>query len=108
MKYGILLPLSALLLGAPAAAQDNRAAEANAAFVSYPKASLEAGEQGIVHYKVVIGRRGRVDECEVTRSSGFERLDLATCNLLIERGQFTPTSRKRRSTYEGRVHWRLS
>jgi TonB family protein len=103
----VLLSASMLAVAAPAAAtaEDNRAAEANAAFTVYPKESLERGEQGVVHYRVKFGRNGKAKRCEVTRSSGHDRLDAATCNLLMDRARFTPGDR---STYDGRVHWRIS
>jgi TonB family protein len=112
MRFGalVLVPAAALAAAAPAFAstQDNRAAEANAAFVVYPKASLDAGEQGTVRYRVKIDRRGRARECAVLESSGFQRLDMATCALLMDKAQFTPGSGRRGSTYEGRVRWQLS
>jgi TonB family protein len=110
------LILAALLIGAgtaPAlAAEPDRAAEANAAFANYPKESLARGEQGIVRYKVKIDGRGRPRQCEVTESSGFARLDQATCSLLMERAKFAPAKdrrgRGRGSIYEGKITWRLS
>lgn len=99
---------------APALAgtEPDRGAEANAAFATYPKESLAKGEQGVVRYKVKIDGRGRASRCEVTESSGFERLDQATCSLLMQRAKFTPAKdrrgRGRGSIYEGKVTWRLS
>ena len=106
------LLLAAMAAGAPVAANaQDRQAEANAAFTDYPKSSLANNEQGTVHYRVKIDRRGVPSECEVTRSSGFERLDLATCDLLMSRARFTPSRDSRgragRSTYDGRVIWRI-
>jgi protein TonB len=115
MKRAYLLLLPAALLAAPAAAApapDPRIAEANAAFTNYPKESLRNNEQGIVHYRVKIDGAGRVTRCEVLESSGHNRLDLATCGLLLDQVRFTPArnekGRARRSSLEGRVHWRLS
>jgi TonB family protein len=89
-----------------------RQAEANAALNVYPKASLEAGEQGVVAYHVRIDSRGRATDCEVTQSSGYQRLDMATCTMLMDRAQFTPgrdaKGRATRSTYDGKVVWRIS
>ena len=109
----VLLPAFALAaVAAPAAAQEPRQAEANAAFVEYPKESLKALEQGIVHYRVKIDSRGRPKQCEITQSSGHQRLDMATCNLLLDKARFSPGRNEKgrfvRSTYEGRVHWRIS
>jgi TonB family protein len=97
---------------AAAAAEPDRAAEANAAFTAYPKGSLANNEQGTVHYRVKIDRRGVPKQCEVTQSSGFQRLDVATCELLMSRARFTPSRDSRgragRSVYDGRVVWRIS
>lgn len=102
------LLLAAMAASATAAAADapDRQAEANAAFTEYPKASLANNEQGTVHYRVKIDRRGVPRQCEVTQSSGFDRLDLATCDLLMSRARFTPTQ-ARRSVYDGKVIWRI-
>ena len=97
--------------GAAAAQAPVRDAEANRAFVAYPKSSLEAGEQGAVRYRVRIDAGGRARECEVTQSSGYERLDRATCSMLMDAGRFTPSrdrrGKSRGSAYEGRVVWRI-
>lgn len=102
--------LAAMAAGAAAAtaAEPDRAAEANAAFTQYPRSSLENNEQGIVHYRVKIDGRGVPKQCEVTQSSGFSRLDLATCELLMSRARFSRTRDGRRSVYDGKVVWRIS
>jgi TonB family protein len=115
MRSAKWLLLAAMAAGATAAAatadSPDRSAEANAAFTDYPKGSLANNEQGTVHYRVKIDRRGVPSQCEVTQSSGYERLDLATCNLLMSRARFTPARDSRgragRSTYDGRVIWRI-
>jgi TonB family protein len=89
-----------------------RQAEANAALVAYPKESLANGEQGVVLYHVRIDSRGRATDCEVTQSSGYDRLDMATCSMLMDRARFTPGRDARghatRSTFDGKVIWRIS
>jgi protein TonB len=114
MRIAKWVLVAAMAVGATAAAAEegpNRQAEANAAFTHYPKASLENNEQGTVHYRVKIDRRGVARECEVTQSSGFQRLDAATCALLMSRARFTPARDSRgrvgRSMYDGRVVWRI-
>ncbi|HEX2764443.1 MAG TPA: energy transducer TonB [Allosphingosinicella sp.] len=108
-----ILIAAILLMGSAlaAATEPDRAAEANTAFATYPKESLARGEQGVVRYKVKLDRRGRARECEVTESSGFPRLDQATCSLLMERARFSPSKdrrgRGRGSVYEGKITWRL-
>ena len=104
---------AAVAVGAASAANaGDRQDEANAAFTQYPKGALENGEHGTVYYHVKIDRQGRARECEVTQSSGYQRLDTATCDLLMSRARFTPSrdsrGRSTRSTYDGRVIWRIS
>jgi TonB family protein len=110
MAFANFALLSVALAAAPGA-DASRQAQANAAFDAYPKESLENGEQGIVFYHVKIGSGGRPTDCEVTQSSGYDRLDLATCTMLMDRAQFTPGRDRRgratRSTYDGKVVWRI-
>ena len=105
-KWLLLAAMAAGATAATAADAPNRQAEANAAFTEYPKASLANNEQGTVHYRVKIDGRGIPQQCEVTQSSGFERLDLATCELLMSRARFS-RSQGRRSIYDGKVVWRI-
>jgi TonB family protein len=106
-KWLLLAAMAAGSTAAAAYAPDRQAeAEANAAFTEYPKNSLANNEQGTVHYRVKIDHRGRPSQCEVTQSSGFERLDLATCDLLMSRARFS-RSQGRRSVYDGKVVWRI-
>ena len=111
-KWLLLAAMAAGATAATAADAPDRQSEANAAFTQYPKASLDNNEQGTVHYRVKINRRGVPSQCEVTQSSGYERLDLATCDLLMSRARFTPSRDSRgragRSVYDGRVVWRIS
>ncbi|HEY1604266.1 MAG TPA: energy transducer TonB [Allosphingosinicella sp.] len=113
MGFALFALLSAVLAApaAPAAADAARQGEANAAFNLYPRESLANGEQGIVSYHVRIDSRGRPTECEVTGSSGYRRLDDATCMMLMDRAQFTPSRDERghvvRSGFDGKVVWRI-
>lgn len=103
-----LLSVALAMTGTPDA---SRQAQAGAALNVYPKESLAAGEQGVVAYHVKIDSRGRATDCEVTGSSGFYRLDMATCAMLMDRAQFTPErdsrGRATRSTFDGKVVWRI-
>lgn len=56
----------------------------------YPRAALEAGEQGTVVMRVVVGPKGRVTDCSVTKSSGSPVLDAATCRLVMKRYRYEP------------------
>ena len=56
----------------------------------YPSEALRRGQQGTVRFVVTVGANGRVTECTITRSSGFEQLDEGTCRLARRRLRFNP------------------
>jgi periplasmic protein TonB len=56
----------------------------------YPRAALRAGAQGTVYVRFIVGVRGRVTDCQVTRSSGNRDLDLGTCELIKRRLRYRP------------------
>lgn len=56
----------------------------------YPAGPLARGENGTVGYKLMIDTVGRVERCEITRSSGHAGLDRDTCALLSRRARFVP------------------
>lgn len=56
----------------------------------YPRRPFEAGIGGTLFVRYIVGVRGRVTDCTVTRSSGNAELDQATCRLITERFRFKP------------------
>lgn len=58
----------------------------------YPDASIRAEEQGSTAVSYTIGTDGRVQagSCRVTSSSGYDRLDRRTCELVERRFRFNP------------------
>jgi len=56
----------------------------------YPPSALRAGEQGPVGISFEINTEGRVENCQVTSSSGSSTLDQTTCRLVTRRGRYTP------------------
>jgi TonB family protein len=114
-----LVLLSALLLGAatpaPARPSGDKAAldarNGEVVFSQYPPRALAAGEQGSVVFKVTLDRDGYATACEVTRSSGYPRLDSETCQLILSRAEFEgirgPDGRKKGMVALGVVNWRL-
>jgi periplasmic protein TonB len=57
----------------------------------YPSQSRRANQSGAVAVKLSIDlASGRVNDCAVTKSSGFELLDTASCLHLIRRARFLP------------------
>jgi TonB family protein len=60
----------------------------------YPAASLKAGEQGTVGFEVGLNRDGKIESCVVTSSSGFPRLDEATCDMIVRTARFGPSEKR--------------
>lgn len=60
---------------------------------AYPPASRRAGEAGSVVVSVVVGVDGRVAEAEVSRSSGYQRLDSAAVRQALSAWRFRPATR---------------
>lgn len=58
----------------------------------YPTESLKAGEQGTVAFRLDIDAEGKASNCVVVLSSGYPRLDKATCDVMIRRARFTPAT----------------
>ncbi|CAN5352634.1 hypothetical protein BH09PSE4_BH09PSE4_22590 [soil metagenome] len=57
----------------------------------YPRAAMDAGASGTVYLRFIVGVKGRVTDCAVTRSSGNATLDQTTCRLIKERFRYKPT-----------------
>ena len=78
---------------------------------SYPKESLARGEQGTVSFAVDLDEDARIESCVVTNSSGYARLDSATCDLIVLHANFAPavaeTGNRVATTRTGRISWRL-
>ena len=78
---------------------------------SYPQESLALGEQGTVEFAIDLDDKARIDSCLVTRSSGYARLDAATCDMLVLHAQFAPAQTEDgnavATTRTGRVNWKL-
>ena len=55
----------------------------------YPRLSKDIGEQGIVDVQLFINELGEVKSVNITRSSGYERLDKAAAQL-ASRVRFKP------------------
>jgi protein TonB len=56
----------------------------------YPASAQSAGAEGTAQAQMTIGADGRVTGCTITRSTGNNALDAATCNILRRRAKFTP------------------
>ena len=103
-------PMQAKETPAEAAARDAK----NRAFVlaNYPPRARAAGEQGVVYFKISLDRDGRLRSCEVTKSSGFSRLDDETCELMVAQAEFTMVKDAtgklvRAPIHHGAIKWEL-
>ncbi len=56
----------------------------------YPPTSLRRGEEGDVYFRINVNRDGRLDGCQIIKSSGYEALDSATCDMLLKGATATP------------------
>lgn len=108
-KLAAMVGCGVVLAGA-AHAQGSGSAEGFS--FEYPKESLRMREEGTVEYRVRVSKKGELEACEVTKSSGFPRLDRATCTMLIKHAAFTPKrtaeGRTVRSVREGQMVWKIS
>lgn len=109
-----LLFVAAAFAGADSVSASNQSAGSNFKefiFSQYPPRSLAAGEQGSVKFRVEVDEMGNVQSCEVTASSGYDRLDDETCNLIVEHAKFKPVldsdGKAREALHDGIVNWRI-
>lgn len=77
----------------------------------YPRAARDAGIQGDLTTRYVIGTDGRIADCRIVRSSGSVLLDSTTCRLVMERFRYRPardaSGRKVAEVVFDDHHWRL-
>ena len=76
----------------------------------YPHDSLKLGEEGDVHFLVELNREGKLHSCVVTKSSGYPRLDKATCDMMVATAYFRSAEKdgiRQLSFHPGTVAWRL-
>ena len=75
----------------------------------YPSISLRNEEQGITRFTVTVSEYGRVEDCQVTSSSGHQALDDATCSLIEQHARFRPAFDKDgnrvEGTYSSMINW---
>ncbi|GAA4019574.1 hypothetical protein GCM10022280_19340 [Sphingomonas swuensis] len=59
-------------------------------YTDYPTVAMILRQQGDVRTRLSINEKGRVTDCKIRYSSGFDLLDSATCRGLIQRGRYEP------------------
>lgn len=85
-----------------------------AAWVSdrdYPSAAIREEREGQTRFRLSIGVDGRVTDCQITKSSGSQDLDAATCAKVSARARFVPAladdGMPTVGTYVGSIRWVL-
>lgn len=77
----------------------------------YPRTAIVREQEGSVGYTLGVNADGRVDECRITASSGFEALDRATCRLIERRARFRAGTDNSGAavagTWRGTVSWTI-
>jgi TonB family protein len=95
----------------PTAAEPINSLPSLFAVSDYPAQALARHQQGTTTFKLRVGAHGRVDGCEVERSSGSTALDQATCRIVTRRSRFRPAVNSAghpiASVYNGAIHWKL-
>lgn len=85
----------------------------NGAFIfrKYPPRAKAAGEQGDVVFRADYDKKGSILSCEVTKSSGYKRLDIETCELIVKHARFKPEllngGKRIEGVQTGLVEWRI-
>jgi len=96
--------------GGPRAPEPTNSIPSLFAASDYPAEAIPRRAQGITDYRLRVDATGRVDRCEIERSSGNAALDAATCRVITKRARFRPavdgSGRPIGGTYLGMVHWR--
>lgn len=76
----------------------------------YPIISLLKGEEGVVDFKLTVGRNGNAESCKVLETSGYIDLDQKTCELIKFRAKFDVSQVPQGTpipAYRNRVRWVL-
>jgi len=77
----------------------------------YPPGALRDNKEGVSRIAWQINEQGRVENCEVTGSSGSSELDQAACALITRRGRYSPAKDQNgkpiRSTASRSVRWQI-
>lgn len=60
--------------------------------------TLVPGETGAVTLGFDVSPSGHVENCVVERSSGFPRLDAASCRMMVRKARYAPSAGRTRET----------
>jgi len=77
----------------------------------YPAQAIREDWTGVTRFRVSVGPDGRVNNCEVTGSSGHEPLDRIACARITARARFTPardeSGKAGSGVYQSAIRWQL-
>lgn len=66
---------------------------------------------GTARFRLEIADNGRVSDCRITKSTGYEALDQATCQLIAKRARFKPAKDEQGNatagSYSSAIRWEL-
>ncbi|MCL4674383.1 MAG: energy transducer TonB, partial [Sphingomonadaceae bacterium] len=77
----------------------------------YKTSWINRGWAGSAGFRLQVGANGRVEGCQITRSTGHTALDEATCALVTKRARFDPARNgngdKVSGSYTSSVLWQI-
>lgn len=76
--------------GAGEAVEGPRRLSGRMAYRDLPEGLLPEGREAAVRVVYAVRRDGRVEDCEIDRSSGIRTIDTLTCRLIEQRFRFRP------------------
>ena len=79
--------------------------------MDYPAESLRAGEQGTVFFRLDVDIDGKPSNCVIVTSSGYPRLDNATCAIMLKRARFKPGTDAKgapvKASFSSKMNWKI-
>jgi TonB family protein len=79
---------------------------------AYPLEAKAKGMQGRTEFKLELDPKGRITECDISKSSGSPLLDSTTCALLVTNARFKPAVNASGQPVAGEWHsamvWQLA
>ncbi|NNC58775.1 MAG: TonB family protein [Erythrobacter sp.] len=77
----------------------------------YRTSWINRGWEGVAAFRLSIGTDGRATNCTITKSSGHDALDQATCRHVTRRARFNPATDKQGKvvpgTFTSAVRWHI-
>ncbi|MEO9599680.1 energy transducer TonB [Parasphingorhabdus sp.] len=77
----------------------------------YPSRALREEREGTTRFRLTVNGKGRVDNCQITGSSGHADLDAAACKNLTRRARFRPSldanGNPTTGYYSNAVRWQI-